>query len=102
MYESKIRRLEDSVLENIVFIEALDSFTESLTQREFEVICARVQGFKQYEIADALGLTDNRVHQLMKQLRKKAVVIFNPNFIEGKDMKVVSNNEITTIYRFNR
>lgn len=99
--ELDIRRFENAILDGIDFDAKLDDFTSILTDREFEVICARAQGVRQWEIAENLGVSDNRIFQLMNQIRKKAVTIFDRQLIEGRNMQQSGLSEETIIYRNN-
>lgn len=101
LQELNIRRFEDAILDGIDFGAKLDAFTSILTEREFEVTCARAQGVRQWEIADNLGVSDNRIFQLMDQIRKKAATIFDRQLIEERSMQQSGLSEETIIYRNN-
>lgn len=62
--------IEDSIYE-------LDRFFYGLTIREVEVLRLILDGYKEAEVAEKLGIARPRVSQLMKSIRKKVLRIIN-------------------------
>lgn len=76
MIENNVRRLEEVVINHVVFCGQLDQLTEALTEREFEVTLGLVQGLRPHEIGRDLELSKGRINRIIDQVQKKARKVF--------------------------
>ena len=62
---------EDEVVQDISFREALPKLLQTLTERERDVFACLRENQQNYEIAEALDLSESRVSQLVTQVTQK-------------------------------
>jgi RNA polymerase sigma factor (sigma-70 family) len=70
--------LEDCIVDNTEDIEMktankidVEEFADTLSNRDKYILKSLLVGKTQYEIADELGVSHQRVHQIIKRIRKK-------------------------------
>ena len=75
---------EDAFINRYESTDLINAFLISLTPKQLSAVAAIVSGMTQVEIAEAYGLSRDRVDKRLKEVEKKAKAIFGNQAVENR------------------